>query len=262
MGGSETEITRQAREKLYDYFYNHFGLGQATGIELIEAVGYLTEPNAEIYGLNSTYANMTFGQNMQATMLQTATAMASIVNGGEYYTPTVVAGKMEGDKFIAAEGKGPVRRTISEATSATMREMLAGTRRAWRQNGTDAAGYYVGGKTGTAQVIKDGAYSMDETEATYIGVGGTEGELPEYLIMVRVWEAGKKADGQKNALPVFNDLKAYVQDYLRIKPKRVGSIPFSGRVAQSRRYGLRALFLARKLRDSSRGIEPTLSVYT
>lgn len=219
LGGSETEITDAAREKLYEYFHDHFGLGEATGIELIESTGTVYGPHADIYGINSTYANMTFGQNMQVTMLQTAAAMASVVNGGKYYTPTIVAGKIENGEFVAKEAQGPVRQTVSEATSETIRQMLYGTRGAWRQNGTDPAGYYVGGKTGTAQVIKDGAYSFDETWATYIGVGGTEGELPEYLIMVRIWEDGKKADGQKNALPVFNDIKNYVQDYLRVKPR-------------------------------------------
>lgn len=219
LGGSETEITSAAREKLYDFYYNKFGLGQATGIELIESTGLITEPNAEIYGLDSTYANMTFGQNMQMTMIQVAAAMASVVNGGNYYEPTVVAGKMVNGKFEKAAEKEPVRRTISEKTSATMREMLYGTRRAWRNVGVDKEGYYVGGKTGTAQIIKDGAYSMDETAATYIGIGGTEGEIPEYLIMVRIWEEGKLAGGQEHALPTFNDIKAYVQDYLKVKPK-------------------------------------------
>ena len=111
------------------------------------------------------------------------------------------------------------RQTISEETSAAMRQMLYNTRSMWRINGTDPEGYYVGGKTGTAQVIKDGAYSMDETQATYVGVGGTEGELPQYVIMVRVWEEGKLAGGQEHALPVFNELKNYVQNYLRVQPK-------------------------------------------
>lgn len=219
LGGSETEITELGRTRLYEYYHDKFGLGQATGIELIESVGTLQKPNADIWGLNSTYANMTFGQNMQATMIQTATAMASVVNGGKFYTPTIVAGKMVNGKFVENEQKPAVRSTVSEATSATMREMLYGTRRLWRANGTDQPGYYVGGKTGTAQIIKDGAYSFDETSATYIGVGGTEGELPEYLIMVRVWEDGKKAGGQAVALPVFNALKGYVQDALKIRPK-------------------------------------------
>ncbi len=219
LGGSETEITAQARERLYDYYYNRFGLGQATGIELIESTGIVYGPHDDIDGINSTYANMTFGQNMQVTMLQVAAAMASVVNGGKYYAPTIVAGKMVNGEFVEKEQVAPVRQTVSEATSETMRRMLYGTRSAWRNNGTDKAGYYVGGKTGTAQVIKDGAYSFDETWATYIGVGGTDGELPAYLIMVRVWEENKKADGQQHALPTFNVLKDFVQDYMKIKPK-------------------------------------------
>ena len=111
-----------------------------------------------------------------------------------------------------------VRRAVSQETSATMREMLYNTRTSFRNNGVDAEGYYVGGKTGTAQMIKDGAYSFDETVATYVGFGGTAGELPEYVIMVRVWEDGKNAGGEAQALPVFNVLKACVQDYLKIKP--------------------------------------------
>lgn len=219
LGGSETDITELGRTRLYEYYHDKFGLGQATGIELIESAGTVQKPNAEIWGLNGTYANMTFGQNMQVTMLQTATAMASVVNGGKFYTPTIVAGKMVNDKFVENEPKAAARSTVSEATSATMRDMLYGTRRMWRANGTDAPGYYVGGKTGTAQIIKNGAYSLDETSATYIGVGGTEGELPTYLIMVRVWEDGKKAGGQAVALPVFNALKTYVQDALKVRPK-------------------------------------------
>lgn len=219
IGGSETDITAQAREKLYEFYYDRFGLGHYTGIELYEAAGYLVEPHADMYGLASTYANMTFGQNMQATMIQVAAAISSVVNGGKYYTPTVVAGKMVNGEFVENESQGVVRETLSQETSALMREMLYNTRRAWRNNGTDQAGYYVGGKTGTAQVIKNGAYSMTETQATYVGAGGTEGELPSYVIMVRVWEENKLASGQEHALPVFNDLKAYVQDYLRIAPK-------------------------------------------
>lgn len=218
LGGSETDINAQGMARLYDYYYNHFGLGQATGIELIEATGLLYAPEQVEYGVASTYANMTFGQNMQVTMIQVAAAIASIVNGGDYYTPTVVAGKMVDGEFVKNEEPKPVRQTVSKQTSETMREMLYGTRRAWRSNGTDKEGYYVGGKTGTAQVIKNGEYSFDETWATYVGVGGTEGELPEYVIMVRVWEENKLADGQKHALPTFNAIKDYVQDYLRIKP--------------------------------------------
>lgn len=218
LGGSEVEINAQGRERLYEYFHNHFGLGQETGIELYEATGTVMEPNAEVYGIDSTYANMTFGQNMQVTMLQTAAGFASVVNGGQYFAPTIIAGKMENGEFVKAEQREAVREAVRPETSATMREMLYNTRRTWRGNGTDPAGYYVGGKTGTAQVIRNGAYVLDETVATYVGFGGTEGELPEYVIMVRVWEDGKKAEGDTHAVVVFNALKGYVQDRLRVRP--------------------------------------------
>lgn len=151
-------------------------------------------------------------------MLQVAAAFSSVINGGEFYTPTVVKGKLENGEITGIAPRKAVRRTVTQETSAAMREMLYNTRRSWRTNGLDAAGYYVGGKTGTAQVIKDGEYSFDETVATYIGFGGTEGELPAYVIMVRVWEDGKTAGGEAQALPVFNALKTYVQDYLKIEP--------------------------------------------
>lgn len=217
LGGSEMEITAQGRQRLYDYYYNHFGLGRATGIELYESLGMLQQPDI-VDGANSTYANMTFGQNMQTTMIQVAAAFASIINGGNYYTPTVVAGKLVDGKLVRDEKQEAVRRTVTEETSAMMRQMLIATRKSLKESGIDQAGYDTGGKTGTGQVIKDGAYSFDETEGNYIGFGGSAGQMPEYLIIVRIWESGKKADGAAHARPLFNEIKNYVQDYLHIKP--------------------------------------------
>ena len=219
LGGSGSEITQAGREKLYDYYYNHFGLGQATGIELYEATGLIVGPN-DGYGLNSRYANMTFGQNINLTPIQVAAAFSALVNGGHYYAPTVVAGEMTEDgKFVAKERKGPVRDVVSEETSATMREMIWGTRGLQRTYGIDRPGYYIGGKTGTAQGIKNGAYTFDETTGSYIGFGGTEGELPEYVIMVKIWEEGRTLEGTADALPLFNVLSDVTIDELRIRPK-------------------------------------------
>ena len=219
LGGTTSEITALAREKLYEYYYEKFGLGQYTGIELYESPGTLVGPHDEVYGLNAFYANMTFGQNLQFTMIQVASAFSSVVNGGLYYRPTIVAGEVTADgEFKRAEEEPAVRRTISEQTSATMREMLYGTRLSRRLYGIDKKGYYIGGKTGTAQTIIDGAYSFDETVASYIGYGGTEGKLPEYVIMVKIWEKGQKIEGEKDAMPLFDKLSAITLDYLKIRP--------------------------------------------
>lgn len=221
LGGNPSEINQKGREKLYEYYHDRFGFGEATGIELIESTGLIVGPNTGV-GLNSRYANMTFGQNLNLTMMQVASAFSAVVNGGHYYTPTMVAGEMVDGELVKKDTSEAVRDVISENTSATMRRMLWGTRGARRIYGIDRAGYYVGGKTGTAQVIRGGEYVMNETQATYIGFGGAgsdESELPEYVIMVRIWEEGKAYDGQSHALPIFDTISNYMQDYLRIRPK-------------------------------------------
>ena len=217
LGGDAENINEKGRKILYDYYVNKFGLGRETGIELFEAQGLINDP-VDGVGRDSLYANMTFGQNMLVTMIQVASGYAAMVNGGEYYTPTIVKGYMEDGVFVKKESAGPVRRVVSESTSAQMRDMLRGTRSWWRTVGVDPAGYFVGGKTGTAQVIRDGAYVMDETVATYVGFGGAEGELPEYVVMVRIWKEGTMADGQGMGLPIFSEISNFLIDYLKIKP--------------------------------------------
>lgn len=214
--GGEQNINEKGRKILYDYYVNHFGLGKATGIELFESEGLVNDP-VEGDGRDSLYANMTFGYGLLATMMQVASGYSALVNGGEYYAPTIVKGYMENGKLVEKEKSGPAWRAISEDTSRQMREMLWGTRSWWRTTGDDAPGYFIGGKTGTAEVLRDGAYSS-ETVATYAGFGGATGELPRYLVMLRLWKDGTVASGQGEALPIFTEISKYLIDYLKIKP--------------------------------------------
>lgn len=239
LGGGE--INARGRAKLYDYYTNKFRLGRETGVDMVEALGMVREPEGG-YGLDSTYANMTFGQNLNLTMIQVATGFSALINGGEYVKPYIVAGEVQekgGQPLIIADNDKKVNREriIKEETSRTMRQMLYTTRRGRRMAGIDREGFYVGGKTGTAQVIRDGKYVMDETIATYVGFGG-RGEnaytiganrnilnnerqadgLPEYLIMVRIEAKGKRLGGEVDALPIFDEISNYMQDYMRIRP--------------------------------------------
>ena len=218
LGDSDTEITQKAKNVLYDYYYNKFGLGQYTGIELYETPGSITKPDA-VDAYNSRYANMSFGQGLMLTMMQVASGFSSVINGGEFYRPTIVAGEMTaaGD-FIYYDSPEAVRETISTASSETMRNMLRGTRTSMRSSGVDRDGYFIGGKTGTSQGIKDGEYTFDETVGSYVGFGGATGELPEYVIMVKIWGEGQKLAGEENARPMFNTMSNYMIDYLQIKP--------------------------------------------
>lgn len=223
LGGNPNEITAEGREKMYDYYYNKFRLGHATGIELIEQEGFIWEPHAEIYGLNAAYANMTFGQNLSATMIQTATAFSSVVNGGVWRTPSVVKGTLENGTIKPLENHEKVEDQILTAeTSATMRSLLINNRSYKARAGIDKPGYDVGGKSGTAQVIVDGAYdeSMSNLVGSYIGFVAPSGQMPSYVIMVKMWGEGKALSGGE-AQNLFDTLSNYVIDYLKIKPEGV-----------------------------------------
>lgn len=217
-GGS---INEQARTKLYDYFAGKYGFGAQTGIEQTgEVEGTIFRPNAE-QGNNVRYSNMAFGQGMDVTMTQVASAFASVVNGGNYYQPHLVEGTLEDDGSISSGEPKPLRSgVVNQATSDQIIEM---TRTALYSssavNKLIKPGYNVGGKTGTSQTIdiKTGKYSDNNTIGSYLGFGGDT--KPRYVIMVRVDDSkiGGYA-GSAAAAPIFGDLSNWLIDYYNLKP--------------------------------------------
>lgn len=216
-----TEITKQGREKWYDYMVNHFRFGVTTGIEQgYEAEGYIPSPN-DGYGLNLTYANTSFGQGMTATPLQLAGAFSAVVNGGTYYQPHLI------DQTVSAGGKvtkkaPKVVRTavVSPAVSKDIESLLnyVISKRRFKVPFNQAL-YSVGGKTGTAEIAKPGGgYYEDKFNGTYVGFVG--GDRPEYVIVVRVNQPkiGGYA-GTAAAQPIFGDLAHMLIDTFGVPPK-------------------------------------------
>jgi len=215
--GDGNNITKEARDTMYDYFYNRFHLGQLTGVEVDgETTGTVISPE-ETEGNAVRYSNMAFGQGLDVTMVQVAAAFSSVVNGGNYYKPTVLAGVIDSSGKYIANKTTVLSNPISKSTADQVRNM-AHVARATFYSSVDSQGYYIGGKTGTSQVIKDGAYSTDETVGTYLGYGGSE-ETSKYVIMVQVSGDHKELQGAKDALPIFTDISNWMLNYLKLQPK-------------------------------------------
>ena len=212
LGGGTLNST--ARNKIYDYFYNRFGLGRETGIEILESQGSIVSPkNAE--GNAVRYSNMTFGQGMTTTMLQTANAFSSLVNGGTLYKPSIVAGMVDEDgKLSKKDSEITYKNVISKETSDQMKQVLEGVRKAG--GAKDIPGYQIGGKTGTSQTIVGGKYVDYQTIGSYVGFGG--GEEAEYVIMVAVWGENQNLQGSKDAAPIFTEISNWLLNYLEVKP--------------------------------------------
>jgi len=215
--GDGKSITRGARDIMYDYFHNRFKLGQLTGVEVDgEIEGTVISPD-ESEGNAVRYSNMSFGQGLDVTMVQVAAAFSSLVNGGNYYKPTVLAGLVDKNgEFVANKTADPTN-PITRSTANQLREMTHTARNAFFSN-VDKPGYYIGGKTGTSQVIKNGIYSTNETVGTYLGYGGSD-DTSRYVIMVQVSGDNKELQGSRDALPIFTDMSNWMIDYLKIQPK-------------------------------------------
>lgn len=220
MGGGS--VNQAARQKLYDYYTNRYRFNKLTGIEQsFEANSILVGPN-EGQGRNVRYANMTFGQGMNITMIQTAAAFSAAMNGGTYYRPTVIKGTLGDDGSVKEKAPEVVSTgVLSPDASNTLRQMTYEGRHKGFFGKNDPAGYMVGGKTGTSQIIdsKTGKYSNDDSIGSYLGFGGTD--KPEYVIMVRV-EDSKLTTGYAGTVaagPIFNELSNWMLRYLEIPPK-------------------------------------------
>ncbi|MDR2063761.1 MAG: penicillin-binding protein 2 [Candidatus Nomurabacteria bacterium] len=217
LGGGEINST--AKNILYDYFTEKFYFGRVTGIELFETAGVVISPD-DAEGSDIRYVNMSFGQGMNVSMVQAAAAFSAVINGGTYYTPTVVQGVLADGKLMENEVRPPrAENVVSKSTSQKMIDVLVKVRKFLRtgKQGGEAAGYLVGGKTGTAETIDEyGAYTEDETIGSYIGFGGAN--RPEYVIMVRVG-GGYHLGGNTDADPIFTELSKYILNYWKIIPK-------------------------------------------
>ena len=217
LGDSEKEITQAGKDRLFDYYYNKFWLGKYTGIEIQESPGIIV-PSTDVDGTDARYANMTFGQGLNITGMQIISAFSSVVNEGEYFRPTVVGGEMVDGEYKQYEYAPADHPTIKPETSRTMREMLHKTRELYPDNVKADKGVYVGGKTGTAQAVRNGAYVMDETIATYVGFGSKDLDSnPQFVVWVKFWEKNRKMTGDNHAMPAFNDMSKYLIEYFRMK---------------------------------------------
>src|SRR5277367_5597147 len=116
-----------------------------------------------------------FGQGLNVAPIQALMAVAALVNGGHLMTPTFLT-RNEADAMASSH------RVVSEQTSESMRYLLRSNATHGSASFANIEGYYVGGKTGTADKIIHGHYSQDKVFTTFMAI--TPADKPKYLYMV------------------------------------------------------------------------------
>lgn len=117
---------------------------------------------------------ISFGHGLAVAPLQAVMATAALVNGGMMITPTFI-------KRTEEEAKKNAVRVVKADTSEAMRYVMR--LNAERGSAMKAAvnGYYVGGKTGTAEKVIGGRYSKTRLFTTFMAIAPAD--KPKYLFL-------------------------------------------------------------------------------
>lgn len=202
-------VEKLGRTRFHDYV-EKFGFGQKTGIELNSEMSGDTSALDKKGAIFSAVGS--FGQGISATPLQIAAAYSALANKGYLPKPYIIKEvRYSNDKIDKTEPKisGQV---ISERAAKLITGMLVSV----IENHYKTAripGYYVGGKTGTAQIAESGGYSETRTNHTFAGFAPAND--PQIVIVVKFGEPQRKW-AEQTAMPVFNEVMRFALNYFSV----------------------------------------------
>ncbi len=200
-------------DKLYDYF-NKFGFGKATGIDLQGEVS----PQIRQKGTWNIVdlATATFGQGIAVTPIQMARAISAIANGGYLVKPQIVEkiGKGDWANDVKVE-KG--ERVISQKTASEVTEMMIAAIEHGESKWAAPKGFKIAGKTGTAQIPVAGHYDDKKTIASFIGFAPAN--KPRFAMLVTLTEPSSSQWGSETAAPLWFNIAKDIFPYLGIQPE-------------------------------------------
>ncbi len=197
-------------------YVKDFGFGEITNVGLdSEGAGNIAplDKRGEIYAMTAS-----FGQGITITPIQYLAAFSTLINGGKLMKPYIVE-KILNEGVVVEEIKPTVvRQVISQNASAQITGMLvSAVENGWDKK-TKIQGYYVGGKTGTAQVAgSDGKYS---NATTHSFAGFAPAYNPRVAIIVRLDNPKKFNFASETTTRVFKNVIEFILDYYNVPPDR------------------------------------------
>jgi cell division protein FtsI/penicillin-binding protein 2 len=188
--------TGQASTILHEV-WTRLGFGSPTDVDVAgEVRGLVNDPSISDWR-QIDLANGSFGQGVAITQVQLARAYAAMVNGGVLVQPHVVAGI--GAETVAATVEEPV---LDPSLSAPLADLMEHVLQSpWYVDDAQVPGYWVGGKTGTAQVwdAEHGRWFFNTYNFSCVGFIGRQEGHPDLVVAVKIGEAPP----HRNALGQF-----------------------------------------------------------
>ena len=210
----ESKLGHEAFRK----YIKKFRFGSPLGIELpSEAKGDTDNLNrrGDIW-----YATGSFGQGITVTPLQLITAYTAIANEGKLMKPYVVDRIVHPDKTEEKTFPDELETVLDPKTAAKVSAMLVNVVESGHGQKAAVNGYYIAGKTGTAQVpYKDrSGYDPTKNIGSFVGFGPVDN--PAFLMLVRIDHPKDVRFAESTAAPAFGEIASFILNYLQIPPSR------------------------------------------
>ena len=157
-----------------------------------------------------------FGHGLSVAPLQAVMGVAATLNGGLLVPPTFL-------KRSQDEARALSKQVLKPETSIKMRYLMRLNAEVGSAKTANVDGYYIGGKTGTAEKVVNGRYSKTKLLTDFMAV--LPADKPKYLLLIMLDEpqATKETHGYAtagwNAAPTAAKVIARVAPLLDIAPR-------------------------------------------
>jgi cell division protein FtsI (penicillin-binding protein 3) len=161
-----------------------FGVGAPTGIEFpAESPGRLRPPSE---WTRPSAASLAIGYELAVTPLQVAAAYGAIANDGVLLQPTLIREVRDAAGGVAYRHRPePVRRVVTAAVAAKLRDLLRGVTGAGGTGERAAlANFQLAAKTGTARRVVGGHYAPGQYTASFAAMFPAED--PQIVVVMKI----------------------------------------------------------------------------
>jgi cell division protein FtsI (penicillin-binding protein 3) len=150
-----------------------------------------------------------FGHGLSVAPLQAVMGVAALVNGGHLIPPTFLKRSQEQALAISQQ-------VIKPETSVMMRYLMRLNAEKGSAKKVDVTGYYVGGKTGTAEKAINGRYAKNRLLTDFMAI--LPSDNPRYLVLVMLDEPQPLPETHGYATAAWNAGPATAHIITRIAP--------------------------------------------
>ena len=212
-------VGEQIGSEIMNNYIKKFGFTEKTNIDLSgENIGIIPSLKnwAEI-----TRATITFGQGISVTPIQLLRAYAAIANKGTMVKPRIVDKVYNNDGTTSEVKTEEVGQVVSEKTSEELKQMMIGVVEEGYGKKAGVKGYWVAGKTGTAQIADPETGKYVEGVFIHSFAGFAPADDPKFALLVKIDKPKNARFAESSAAPVFGDIASFLLNYYyRVAPNR------------------------------------------